>query len=254
MYHGITSNPKARIGRFLIETRLFAEQMDYLHKQNYQAITVSQLADHLLSAQIPERVVVITFDDAYDNFYNEAFPILARYGFPATLYVPTAYVGNPGTMSWEQLQEVCDQGIELGTHSHSHKKLDSLSPARAYDEIVSCKAIMQQRLNREISSIAYPYGYYSTRVRQLVIEAGYTSACAVRYTMCKLNSDRYLLPRLIVTHKTTVKRFTDLLVGRGSILHPRYEYPRAIVWHHVRQYLHGLKRVLPFGGHLAYFD
>jgi hypothetical protein len=110
---------------------------------------------------------------------------------------------------------------------------------------------MQQRLNREISSIAYPYGYYSTSVRQLVIEAGYTSACAVRYTMCKLNSDRYLLPRLIVTNKTTVKRFADLLVGRKSILHPRYEYPRAIVWHHVRQYMHSLKRLLPFGGHLA---
>ncbi len=252
MYHGVTDNPALRPGRFLLAARLFAEQMALLAEAGYRPLTITQLVRRLSSGAIPERAVVITFDDAYDNFYTEALPILARYGFPATLYVPTAYVGDQGRLDWGQLQELSQQGIELGAHSHSHPELDLLAPSHVHAELVSCKTILEQHLKQEIASLAYPYGYYSASVRQIAIEAGYNSACAVRYTICKADSDPFLLPRLIVTNRTTVDRFAALLSGRGPMLHPAYEQPRALAWRYVRRALNGLKRTFPsLGGYLG---
>ncbi|TMC19922.1 MAG: hypothetical protein E6J34_14300, partial [Chloroflexi bacterium] len=132
MYHSI-SDPK-RAGRqfrpFTVSPALFAEHMKYLYEHGYTSLTVTQLIT-LLSGErrrLPERPVVVTFDDGFADFFTDALPVLKRYNFVATVYIPTAFVGRTSTwlwrekeairpiLTWGQISEMSTQGIECGGH------------------------------------------------------------------------------------------------------------------------------------------
>ena len=196
MYHSISDQVQPRFRKYAVPPALFAEHLAYLHQQQYTTLTVSEYARAIASgARLPPRVVVLTFDDGLADFYSEAWPALQRYGCVATLYVPTAFVGDTSRflwreheadrpmLSWSQLRDLSAIGVECGAHSHRHLQLDVIPLAIARDEIVRSKKILEEKLSREVTSFAYPYGYYRSAVKQLVQDAGYSSACAVRYHM-----------------------------------------------------------------------
>src|SRR5262249_50418658 len=151
----------------------------------YRPITVSRLvAARTAKLQLPPRTVVITFDDGLRDFLIQAVPILQRYGFLATLYVVTRYVGKRTSwspslgepdrrmLSWSHLRTVSEPGIECGAHTHSHPQLDVIPPATAFAEIRRSKVSLEDHLGRGVESFAYPHGYASRTTRQLVRQAG----------------------------------------------------------------------------------
>lgn len=232
MYHSISRHATAKFRPFTVSPELFAEHMAYLYQHGYTAISVTQFIKALahgasVGSPLPERPVVLTFDDGYADFFTEALPVLKRYSFVATLYVATAFVGgtsrwlqNVGEserrmLTWDQLIEISASGIECGGHSHSHPRLDTLPHPRARDEIIRSRRLLADHLEQEIFSFAYPYGYHTARVRQLVREAGYTSACAVRSAMSSETSDPFYLARFLVSADATIEKFASLLTGRG---------------------------------------
>lgn len=249
MYHSISEEAKPKFKEFTVAPALFDRQMAYLSEQGYTAITVSQFA-YLCAHEedsLPTKPVVITFDDAFLDFYTAALPILQRYGFSATLYVPTAYVGGTSRwmehegegarpiLSWEQLREVRDNGIECGAHSLSHPQLDLLPLAQAKKEITQSKHILEEHLGETVSSFAYPYGYHTSAVKQLVSEAGYTSACAVKNALSSPASDPFALPRVLVGPDTDVNAFAALLAGHDRrITTAVYTRPLVPAWRLVR--------------------
>ncbi|MBV9229473.1 MAG: polysaccharide deacetylase family protein [Chloroflexi bacterium] len=224
-------------------------QMDYLYQQAYTPITVSQFVQMrtLQDDSLPTKPVIITFDDAFLDFYTEALPVLKRYGFPATLYVPTAYVngtslwmqdsgeGEREIVSWEQLREISRNGIECGAHTHSHPQLDVLPLSQAKREIIQSKRILEEHLGENIFSFAYPYGYHTTAVKQIVREAGYTSACAVKNALSTAATDRFALARLLVGPNTDVHAFAALLEGHDwRVTTATYTRPLVPAWRLVR--------------------
>ena len=254
MYHSISDQAQPRFRKYVVSPALFAEQLAYLQQRRYTTLTVSQYATAIrMGAPLPQPVVVLTFDDGFADFYIEALPALNRYGFVATLYVPTAFVNDASRflrrehetarpmLTWSQLLDVSARGIECGAHSHRHLQLDVLPTAVARDEIARCKQILEEKLSREVASFAYPYGYYRPAVTQLVRAAGYSSACAVRYHMSSPADDIFALSRLIVSADTSVRQFAELLAGRSPQLEPAYERGRAWVWRWARLGLHALK-------------
>jgi peptidoglycan/xylan/chitin deacetylase (PgdA/CDA1 family) len=249
MYHSVSHHADQRYRSFNISPDQFVEQMQYVAAQGYTPITVTQFAGALTGSglALPHRPVVLTFDDGFADFYDNALPVLREYGFTATLYIPTAYVGGTSRwlkregeaarpmLSWDQITEIQAYGIECGAHSHTHLELDVLPESAAHDEIVHSKNILDQHLARPVSSFAYPYGYYTTRMRQMVRVAGYTSACAVRYRTSSTADDPYTLARLMVTPQTGLDGFAQMLSGRFSpvtsaLLHVRYR-----IWQVVRR-------------------
>ncbi len=249
MYHSVSDQATPKYSPFAISPALFAQQVEYLHQQNYTPLTVTQfMAIRSGNEPWPARPVLLTFDDGLDDFYTGALPVLQQYHFPATLYVVTGYMngtsrwllaegeGNRPMLTWERLAEIQAAGVECGGHTHYHPQLDTIPLTRAREEIVQCKKILEDRLGRQIYSFAYPYGYHTAAVKQAVQEAGYTSACAVKYEMCAENTDPFALKRLMVGPTTTIPALEALLTtGYTSALTSIYKRARTPVWRIVRR-------------------
>ncbi|HYU72029.1 MAG TPA: polysaccharide deacetylase family protein [Ktedonobacteraceae bacterium] len=229
---------------------LFAAQMAYLHQNAYTPITVTQFVNALYQkgTTLPERPVVLTFDDSFADFFSEALPVLKQYGFAATLYIVTAFINDTSRwlqregeatrlmLTWDQLTEISAYDIECGAHSHSHRPLDTLSHTVARDEIVQCKRLLEHNLGQKVLSFAYPFGYHSAALRQLAREAGYTSACAVKHAMSSETTDPFALARIMVKEETSVDALAALLIGCGSpSIRTMYLRARTPVWRFARR-------------------
>lgn len=208
--------------------------MAHLRDSHYTPITAMQLARSMTdcSPRLPDRPVVITFDDGLADFYTGALPVLKSHGFAATLYVVSGCVGGTSCwlqsvgenehpmLTWSQLADITANGIECGSHTHTHPRLADLPPAAARDEIIRSKAVLEQHLGLQVTSFAYPHGSYNASVRQAVRQAGYSSACAVHQALSSSVDDRFALSRMVVTGDTDVEAFANMLRGRGLPILP----------------------------------
>jgi Polysaccharide deacetylase/Glycosyl transferase family 2 len=126
-------------------------------------------------------------------------------------------VGRPGPMlSWGQLLEVAERGVEIGAHSHTHPELDTLVPGVLEREVVRPKRLLEERLGREVTSFAYPHGYVNARLRRSVRTAGYRSACAVRNLPSHPGDDPFFLSRQTMGPSTGLEAFRRILTAPFS--------------------------------------
>lgn len=211
MYHHITDRlNNTPMPNLRVSPRRFAQQLDYLKNHGYTTITLSQA----YSGPLPSRPVVITFDDAYADFYEQAWPLLKERGMVATLFVVTSALD--GTNYWdvpkgmpreqivtrEQLKELDAGGIEIGGHSHSHMVLTELNERCLLREITGCQKILTDILGRPARTFSYPYGLYNDKVCRAVTRAGFTVACTTKpgklAPKSSHTSQALLIPRIIV--------------------------------------------------------
>jgi peptidoglycan/xylan/chitin deacetylase (PgdA/CDA1 family) len=245
MYHSVSYTQNRKFLPFVVSPEEFVEQMEYLYQHDYVPMTVTQLILARLGNEIglPARPVVVTFDDGFADFLTNALPVLQRYKFVATLYVTTAYIGGTSRwlwregeaarpmLTWDQVKYIHQSGIECGGHTLHHPQLDMLTIEEAHDEVVGCKSALEKHLQEEVSSFAYPFGYYTSEVKRLVHEAGYVSACAVMHAMSLEQTDPLALTRLMVKPGMTKNRFEQLLTGIGvSRVETLYMRTRTPVW------------------------
>ncbi len=160
---------------------LFKQQLDLLETLNFKVLPLSTIINNLRNGeQLPERVVALTFDDAYINFYENAWPLLKQHGYPATLFVATTHISEEATefLSWSQLEELSKTGIEIGSHSHSHnflaRELHLNNSVSQQNTVVSDIQLslnkIQQRLSITTNLFAYPYGEYSIALGNIIAE------------------------------------------------------------------------------------
>ena|SRR5437763_9299065 len=231
VYHSISRSANPKFKQLTVSPALFAAQMDFLHQHAYTPINAIQLIHGLTGkTALPRRPVAITFDDGFADFYQHALPVLSRCKFTATLYITTGFVGNTSRwmqregeterpmLSWSQIAEISNSGIECGSHTHSHPKLDTLPLPVARDEIVRSKELLEDHVGRKVSSFAYPFGYYTSAVSHLVQEAGFSSACTVDFAMSSDTTKYFALERLMVTPDTGIAGFRALLAETDTPL------------------------------------
>jgi peptidoglycan/xylan/chitin deacetylase (PgdA/CDA1 family) len=225
MYHEIAAR-RATASRLAVPPGEFAEQLAHLHSGGFATLTASAVASALAGVgQLPERPVVLTFDDGFADFHREALPLLDTYGFTATLFVTTGWIQDAGARSagrrpgrmltWSQIRETADAGVEIAAHSHRHPQLDQLADPDIRSELRDSKALLEDQLGRAVPGLAYPFGYSSARVRRAVGEAGYEYACAVSNLIATGKQDPLALPRLTIRRSTTPDAFGQIVRGRG---------------------------------------
>ncbi len=200
MYHNVEAVTPAQLN--WVSPQKFQWQMDFLKKHNYEIISLNQLVDASIHNQpVSHKSVVITFDDGYANNYMNAFPVLAKYHFPATIFIPPGKLDKEGYLTWAQLREMAANGFDVGSHTIHHVYLPSLDKEVQKDEIENSKLILEKLLGAKVALFCYPIGGFSDLTKQLLKEAGYTAACTTNRGTDRLNKDLYELKRVRLNDK-----------------------------------------------------
>jgi peptidoglycan/xylan/chitin deacetylase (PgdA/CDA1 family) len=186
-YHRFAENCSSPL---CMPTKTFELQMRYLKENGYHVITAEELVAFLEYRQgLPQKSVLITMDDGYRSVYNIAYPILKKYGFKATLFIYTSFVGvSKMAITWDQLKEMQTNGFTIGSHTIYHSDLTNPKGGeseqehivRLKEELNGSKKIIDQKLGQDTYFLAYPFGYYDQRSIQMAKEAGYKLAMSVK--------------------------------------------------------------------------
>lgn len=221
MYHEIadaaaTSSPLA------VAPDVFAAQLAYLREAGFSTLTAGELAAFLADGvgELPERPIVLTFDDGYQDFHTHALPVIKRSGFTATLFMTTGGIGDDSLekimLSWRELDEVEQAGIEIGAHTITHPKLDILPVDDLREELSISKSQLEDHFGRAIPGLAYPFGYSNKRVREVARELGYTYAYSVDNALTTSAAGKFTFPRLTVQRTTSMGDFAAMVNGKDT--------------------------------------
>ncbi len=163
-------------------TATFQSQLDAIAKGGFHVIPLAALRDHFVSGKpIPEKSLVLTFDDNGEGIYHNAFPLLVKYRFPATLFVHSNYVGKTTSKhhnSWDELRTMERSGlIDVQSLTANHPPdLTKLSDADVVHELRLSAYSIEHRLGHNVYALVYPYDVYDDRVERLAAQNGYTLA------------------------------------------------------------------------------
>ncbi len=182
MYHYVSIPPpdadKYRMDLTVLPDA-FETQMDYLAINGYHPIRLADLANHLLNGTLlPDKPIVLTFDDGYADSYTNVFPTLRNKKFPGTFFVITDFVNENrwGYMNWAQLAEMVKGGMEIGSHSLDHPDLYRKPRALQNNEIAGSKKMIEANLPITVVSFSYPAGNYDANTLAALRAAGYLAA------------------------------------------------------------------------------
>ena len=191
MYHAFGA-PGERPGRYIIPINQFKRQMAWLKWRGYHVLGLQEYVKRRVANRLPPpHSVILTIDDGYAETYNLVLPILRRYGFPATVFLVTQNLGSAmgwdhstelsgrSLLSWQNIREMNQGGIDFGAHSRTHPDLTLLSPEQAFKEIAGSKEDLEECLENPAPAFCYPYGKYSRSTQSLVEKSGFLSGCSI---------------------------------------------------------------------------
>jgi len=226
MYHSISSadiKPLMVMGDpFKIKLRLnnvspgsFEKQMGFLSKSGYKVISLDEYVQgNKAKKKFSHKTVVITFDDGYVDNYTNAFPILKKYHFPATIFLISDYVGkNSALLNWEQVKEMSSNGIAFGSHTRRHVYLPDQSREQMKDEIMESKHVIEEHLGKPVDYFAYPSGGFSEEVKAMTALSGYKAAFTTNRGYDRYDIDLYELSRIHVNNWDNGLTLTGKLSG-----------------------------------------
>jgi peptidoglycan/xylan/chitin deacetylase (PgdA/CDA1 family) len=216
LYHSVCDRPAAVDRRWTVSPAELASHMDAVAASGRVALTVTGIAEALRGGRpLPERPVGITFDDGFADTY-EALAMLEARGLPSTVYITTGEVGRRDRLSPPQLAEIAAAAsVEVGAHAVRHRRLDELERRELIGDVVGSKSQLEELVQRDVHSFAYPHGAFDGVVRQAVIAAGYRSAAAVKNALSHDHDDPFAVARWTVTAGTSAARIAEVLEGKA---------------------------------------
>ncbi len=177
---------------------IFENQIKTLKEEGYTFIMAADLGLYLDGKKpLPQKPVILTFDDGYEDFYTDVFPILRRHNVVVTSYIISGVLGHKNYMNLQQLKEIALSGlVEIGAHSVHHPNLKALPVETVEKEIFESKQMLENALGIKVVSFAYPYGGYTDEAEKLVEKAGYTNAVGTKGGNIVNQKNRYVLFRI----------------------------------------------------------
>lgn len=185
--------------------------MALLYAWGYKTISVEQLSRAIHGgAVLPNRPIILTFDDGSETVYTDALPIMQKYGFTGTAYIVYNWIGAGLYMDREQILALRYAGWEIGSHSISHINLRQ-RPGKQEDEIVSSRRRLQEYLGIPIMSFAYPFGVNDSSSLTLAREAGYIAAMGLGTSVHQSEENLFYLYRREIKSGDDVYAFSQFL-------------------------------------------
>jgi len=209
MYHAVEAGEPSGYG-YAVSAAQFERQLDAIRRAGFETISLGWLFDGLDGkAPLPRKPIVLTFDDAYRNIYEVAWPLMRERAMTGTLFVVADHVG--GSNEWDQakgmprlelldvaeLKSLADAGWEIGSHGCRHLELAKADENQQREEIFRSKSQLKSLLGIAPDFYTYPYGSHTTSVKEMLREAGYRGACSMFSWAASVTADRFCLRRIM---------------------------------------------------------
>ncbi len=182
--------------RLNIHPEIFETQLKTLVESQYQTVFMKDIPEMLETSRICGKSVALTFDDGYEDFYINVFPILKKYKAKATVYIIYNFIGKPNFLNEWQIEELIKSGlVEVGSHTLDHLDLSVTNRVEARNQIIRSKELLEKKFNISVKSFAYPYGKYVPIDIDFVKEASYSSAVTVAEGTMHSKGSEFILTR-----------------------------------------------------------
>jgi len=219
MYHEVveSSGFDAIAGRiqadYVVSKETFEAHLRKLRELNCHSIDLTTLIGWLRDgAPIPERSVVITFDDGFAGNATLATPLLEKYGFMATFFVATNRIGDTAMLSWDQLRDMAARGMAIESHTASHPLLSTLTAEETRRELMASREALERELGREVSYISLPNGDSNPWYASLACQSGYHGGCGSEFGVNDRDVDPYFLKRIAIKRQTSARDIGDYVL------------------------------------------
>jgi peptidoglycan/xylan/chitin deacetylase (PgdA/CDA1 family) len=212
MYHSISEESETGVRpyyRTATHPKVFNSHMQYLHTHGYAVLNLHEAVTSLESdSNIYGKCVVITFDDGLRDFYTNAFPILKKYRFTATVFVPTGLIdtgrpfNNRPLMTWDEIRELKGHGVKFDSHTVSHLPLEDMPLEKLRYELEISKARLEEQVGESINTFCYPYAFpeentaFIHALKEIIVQSGYRYATGTRIGTLKKGDDPYCIKRI----------------------------------------------------------
>lgn len=223
MYHRVSADGPPGLARYRVTPEAFEAQLDHLRRHGYYGITLPDWRYAMATGKaLPGRAVMITFDDAYRDFLEQAWPLLRAYGFLASVYVVADLAGTESSwdaehgppaalMDWNEIRHLHRNGVHIGSHAATHRQLTSVAPQELADQERRARARFATELGVDVVDLAYPYGDHDELVRATARHVGYLSGVTTDAGLATVWGPPMAIPRVEVTGDTDLDGFARLL-------------------------------------------
>jgi peptidoglycan/xylan/chitin deacetylase (PgdA/CDA1 family) len=244
MYHSISSD-FGKYSSVYYETtthpRRFEEHMRLLHEEGYSTASLDVVVHGLRTrVEEPRKIVAITFDDGFRDFYKEAYPVLARYGFMATMFIPTACVGKSvhgrACMNWDEVRELNRAGIMFGSHTATHPQLHSVNGRQRFRELRESKDVIEQSIGTRVDSFSYPYAFpeqdraFTAQLKTDLLACGYKKGVSTIVGRATPKDEELFLRRLPANDADDASLLKAKLSGAYDWVHTIQYTSKVIRW------------------------
>lgn len=210
-YHYIDKDPSGK-SPLIISKEKFRQHLETIKNNGYTTLTMAELNDYLFKDKpIPEKSVVITFDDGSIDNYTNAFPILKEFNMKATMFVISSYTDRSSFLTNEQIKEMSDYGIDIESHTVTHSRLSELSYEEQLNELKTSKDSIEKITGKPIIAIAYPEGKFNEDTKKATMEAGYSMGFTIDRGYADRSDNAAQLNRICVDYTYKPRNIEKIL-------------------------------------------
>lgn len=192
----------------VVNINAIREQIRYLAENNFETISVSDLLGYTGPDKILlTRKIILTFDDGHFSNYYLAYPLLLEYGFKATFFIIADRINKKHYLSDEQIKEMSDNGMEIGSHGLTHKYFPLMNAEEMSFELSESKRILEPIINKSVNCFAFPGGHYNGDALRTLRASGYSGACSCLPGLNSGRTNRYLLKRIEIRGSVSIDDF-----------------------------------------------
>ena len=210
-YHSIDPSESNEV---ILSPQKLKAQLQYIKDSGYTTLTMTELNDYISKhTPIPEKSIVITFDDGYKDNYTNAFPILKELDMKATIFVITSVIDDGYYLSKNEIKELSDYGIDIQSHTVKHLHLNTLSYEEQLQELKSSKETLEAITNKPVISVAYPFGDHNENTLKAAKASGYNLGFLTDKGLAKPTSQSISLNRIYVSSAYSMDTFKERLLN-----------------------------------------
>ncbi|HEX9990613.1 MAG TPA: polysaccharide deacetylase family protein [Chloroflexia bacterium] len=217
-YHHIrdwTSDDKGDDRAYVVPPDILEDTLKYLKENGYNSVTSGQVYEYYANGKpLPEKPIMLSFDDSDDNQYANAVPLLKKYGFNATFFIMTVTIDKENYMTSEQLKDLDKQGFDLQPHTWDHHMVTQYETEEDWQkQIVEPKRTLEELLGHPTPYFAYPFGVYNKEAAEKLKSYGYKAAFRLREVMDDETDPVFAITRYIANPFWTQDQFESVLAG-----------------------------------------